>query len=79
MKQPTKTISKKMMAECLACNDDIYIGNNPQIGRYVICDNCDAEFIIIDLKPVLIDWPDFDDYSDEDEGYYDDIDDEYDY
>ena len=79
MKHKTKTISKRLSAECLACGDDIYIGRTQKIGSYVICNHCDAEFQVIDLEPVLIDWPDGDDYYDEEEGYYDDIHDEYDY
>ncbi len=78
MKQKTKSISKKLMVECLACEDDVYIGSNPKIGSYVICNSCDAEFQIIDLDPVLIDWPEYDDYTDDDEGYYDDVYDELD-
>lgn len=73
-----KTISKKMRVKCLACEDDIYVGNNPKIGGYVICHGCDAAFQITDLDPVMIDWPDDGDYFDEEEGYYDDINDEYD-
>ena len=67
-----------MTVECLACNDDVYVGRNPKIGSYVTCNGCDAEFQIVDLDPVMIEWPDYDDYTDEEEGYYDDINDEYD-
>ena len=79
MEQKIRTRSKKLTVECLACDEDIFIGPKPKIGKYVICNSCDAEFQIIDLEPVLIDWPIDDDYFDDDEGYYDDIDDEYDY
>ena len=78
MKHNTKTITKKFQVECLACDDDIYVGSNPKIGGYVTCNSCDAEFQITDLKPTMIDWPDEDDYVDEEEGYYDDINDEFD-
>ena len=74
-----KTISKKATVECLACDEDVYVGHNPKIGNYVICNSCDSEFQIIDLKPVMIDWPDDDDFVDEEEAYYDDIYDEDDY
>jgi hypothetical protein len=76
MKQNTKTISKKVTVECLACSEKIHLDRNPKIGSYVICNGCDAAFQIIDLKPVLIDWPEYDDYTDYDEGYYDDVYDE---
>ena len=71
MKQ--KTISKKGTVECLACEEDVYVGLNPRIGNYIICSSCDSEFQIIDLKPVMIDWPYEDDYEDEEEAYYDDL------
>jgi hypothetical protein len=77
MKQ--KTISKKVTVACLACEDDVYIGRNPKIGNYVICNSCDSEFQIIDLEPIMIDWPDEDGYVDEEEAYYDDVYDEDDY
>ena len=76
MKQKTRTRSKNEVVECLACEDDVFVGRNPKIGNFVVCHNCDAAFQIIDLKPVLIDWPDYDDYTDDDEGYYDDVYDE---
>ncbi len=79
MKQKIKTISKKKKVECLACSDDVYVDRNLKIGSYVICSGCDAAFQIIDLDPVLIDWPDLDDYVDDDESYYDEIQDEDDY
>jgi hypothetical protein len=78
MKPKIKTRSKNVTVECLACKDDVYVGQNPKIGNYVFCHSCDAEFQIIDLEPVMIDWPDYNGFSDEDEGYYDDTYDEYD-
>jgi hypothetical protein len=74
MKQKTRTRSRKLIVECLACADDVYFGLDTKIGDYIYCNNCDAAFQIIDIEPVLIDWPDEDDYYDEEEGYYDDID-----
>ena len=79
MKQVTKTRPKKVTVECLVCNDDVYVGQNPKVGSYVTCNGCDAEFQIVDLEPVLIDWPEFDDYVDDEEGYYNDIDEDNDF
>lgn len=79
MKQKTKPRSRKVTVECLACNDEIFVGKDPEINSYIYCNNCDAEFQIIDLEPILIDWPENDDYFDDEEGYYDDINDENDY
>ena len=79
MKQNGKNFSKKETVECLACDEDVYVGRNPKVGNFVTCHNCDATFQIIDVGPVLIDWPfdgddeyeEYEDYGDEDEGYYD--------
>ena len=79
MKPNTWTRSKKVTVTCLVCKDEIYVGQQPKIGSYVICNGCHAEFQISDLEPLLIDWPVFDGYSDEEEGYYDDVYDEDDY
>jgi hypothetical protein len=76
MKNNTNTHAKKQIVECLACVEDIYVGRDPKIGGYIYCKSCDAEFMIIDIDPILIDWPDEDDYYDDEEGYYDDINDE---
>jgi len=69
MKAKDRTTSKRLTVDCLACGDNIYVGLNPTIGTYVICNSCDAEFHIVDLEPVLIDWPDGDDFFDEEEGH----------
>ena len=80
MKHNQKEHSKKETVECLACDEDVYVGRNPKVGHFVTCHNCDATFQIIDIDPVLIDWPydeddaeyeDYEDYNDDDEGYYD--------
>ena len=73
MKHNQKEHSKKETVECLACDEDVYVGRNPKVGNFVTCQHCDETFQIIDIDPILIDWPyDDDDYSDDEEGYYDD-------
>ena len=74
-----KTRTKKAIIECLACEEGVYVGRDPKIGDYIYCHNCDAEFQITDLDPILIDWPDEEDYFDQEEGYYDEIHDENDF
>jgi hypothetical protein len=82
MKHHIKTKPKKLIIECLACSEEIYVGHNPIIGNIITCGSCDTMFEIIDLEPVLIDWPYFDDdygvYGD-DEGIYDEVDDKFGY
>ena len=64
--------SKKIMVECLNCNEDIYVGNNPRVGNFITCKRCDSVFEIIELDPVMVDWPYSDDDDDNDEDLYDD-------
>lgn len=76
MNQRTKTKTKKMIAECLYCGEDVYVGRNPQVGNFVTCDGCDSQFEIIDLEPVMVDWPYYEyDYVQE-EDLHNNIDDE---
>ena len=78
MKYHEKTRPKKATVECLACDEDVYVGRNPKVGNFVTCHHCDETFQIIDIAPILIDWPLDDDYTVDEEGYYDDVYDEYD-
>lgn len=72
------TKSIKAIVECLYCGEDIQININPKTGSFITCNKCSSQFEIIDLEPVTIDWPYYDDdYSDDDDAYYD-YDSEYD-
>jgi transcription elongation factor Elf1 len=73
MKSQIKTKFKKLTVECLLCGKDIYVGDNSNVLKFISCNNCNTLFEIIRLNPVMIDWP----YYDDDEGFYDDLDDEY--
>jgi transcription elongation factor Elf1 len=76
MKHQIKIQPKKATVECLSCNRDINVGHNTKIGSIVTCVRCNMSFEIIELNPLLIDWPYYDDdyfdgdYSDEDEYEY---------
>ena len=76
MKHHEKMRPKNANVECLACDEEVYVGRNPKVGHFVTCHHCDETFQIIEIDPVLIDWPyeedddEYEDYSD-DEGYYD--------
>jgi hypothetical protein len=79
MKHQDKMRPKKETVECLSCDEEVFVGRNPKVGNFVTCHNCDETFQIIDIEPVLIDWPyDEDDYTDDEEGYFDDVYEEYD-
>jgi hypothetical protein len=70
--------TKKTTVECLSCSEVIDVGRSPKIGSIVTCSSCDSPFEIIELDPLLIDWPYYDDdYFDSDYSYSDE--DEYDY
>lgn len=60
---------------CLDCDRKIILHTDVRVGDQVTCSSCDAEFQIISLSPVEIDWL-FDGYEDDDDDY-EDWDDEY--
>ena len=72
MKLKIRVKPKKTVVECLLCDKDIYVGNYPNLGKFITCKSCESVFEIINIDPVMIDWP----YDDDDESFYDDIDDE---
>lgn len=68
MNDRSRTKPQKKVIECLYCNEDIYLGGNPKIGNIVECKNCESLFEIVDLEPVMIDWPFYaDDYPDDED------------
>lgn len=76
MEHPMKIKPKKTVVECLSCGDDISIQGNIKIGNMITCDTCDTQLEIIELNPLMVDWPYYDDdYFDED--YADEDDYEY--
>ncbi|MBX3048585.1 MAG: hypothetical protein KIT46_03770 [Anaerolineales bacterium] len=58
---------------CLSCDGKISVKNTPKIGARVQCPACDAEFEVVWLSPLQLDWP-VDDFEDEydDAGYDED-------
>lgn len=71
MKTTISVKPKKTTVECLSCNKDIYIGNDPNLGKFITCKSCESVFEIINIDPLMIDWPYYDDGE-----FYDDYDDE---
>lgn len=72
-------------ARCLSCDSKIEIGNKAEVGQYVYCDFCGAEFEILEVNPIELgfafgaedyDYDDDDDYEGEDDEDYYDYDDE---
>ena len=58
--------------ECLICNEIIDVGGKPTLGVIVECKNCESVFEIIEVDPLTIDWPYYDDDFNDDEDLYDD-------
>jgi len=59
--------------ECLSCNEEIQIPTKKKIGDLIICTKCAAEMEIVDLEPIQVDWPYYEeDYTGEDDEYDDD-------
>lgn len=63
---------------CLDCDRKIILHTDVRVGDQVICSNCDAEFQLVSISPVEIDWLFDDDYDDDDDDYDDWDDDGYD-
>ena len=58
-------------AYCLSCDSKIAIGSKARIGQFVYCEFCGADFEIIELNPIELDYT----FVDDDLDYEDDDDD----
>lgn len=56
-----------VFAKCVDCDQEIGIGSNPKLGRYVECKNCRAEQEIININPPRLGWLSYDDNDEADE------------
>ena len=43
--------------ECLSCGDTIIIKRPIRMGQIVTCLSCGDELEIVELNPILLDWP----------------------
>ena len=60
------TVTKRIAVECLDCEQKIQLSFEPVLGQIITCPHCEAEFEVIALNPVELDWAFFD-LGDEDE------------
>ena len=69
MNPQVKIKNNKMVVECLLCSEDIDVGFKPKINKFITCKSCEMVFEIINLDPIMIDWPYYDDgdYDEEDD------------
>ena len=61
----------KTMAECPSCGVMVFFEMRPKLGQFIDCPSCNEFLEVIDLDPVLLDWPveegDYDDDFDDDD------------
>ena len=62
----------KVSAECPSCGEMVFFTKRPEIGEYVECKYCEEALEVIDLEPVLLDFPLEEDGYDDDYDYDDD-------
>lgn len=53
-----------IIAECPMCGENMEIPDHTELGDFVVCEECDREFEVVDLRPVELEW--IDDYEDAD-------------
>ena len=78
------TMTKKITVECMDCEQQIKLSFEPVLGQIITCPHCEAEFEVIALNPVELDWAFFDlededddlDWDEDDDDDYDDDDDD---
>lgn len=71
MKSQYKIRQENIIVKCLLCNKIIDVGVNPIIGKFITCKNCESVYEIINIDPVMIDWPYYEDDYLDDEDLYD--------
>lgn len=71
MKSQVNTTHKDTVVKCLVCKQMIDLGINYKVGKFITCKNCESVYEIINIDPVMIDWPY---YDFEDDDSYDELD-----
>jgi transcription elongation factor Elf1 len=71
MKTQVYSVKKDKFVKCLLCNQVLDLGVNFKVGKYITCKNCEMVYEIINIDPVMIDWPYYDDDCIDDEEIYD--------
>ena len=49
--------NRKIITLCIACRNNVDLGDHPIKGMMVICPKCGTEFELIKVKPPMLDWP----------------------
>lgn len=66
MKPKTRTNHKDTLVRCLLCKETIDLEYNYDVGKFITCKNCEMVYEIVNIDPVVIDWPYYDDDYDDD-------------
>ena len=53
-----------LSARCPACQTTIRFEANPELGSFIICEECEAELEVVQLRPLKLSWVDEDEYDD---------------
>ena len=65
----------KIMSECPSCGETVIFERKPTLGQFIDCPFCEEFLEVIDLDPLLLDWPIEDgDYDDDEDDFYEDDD-----
>ena len=73
MQNPSK---KAISATCPGCGARVQFQRMPQLGQFIVCDECDDMLEVVNLNPLTIDWSSDDDLDYDDEDWDDDDDDD---
>ncbi|MBK8986861.1 MAG: hypothetical protein IPM39_12435 [Chloroflexi bacterium] len=53
-----------LSARCPACQTMIRFEVSPELGSFLVCEECEAELEVIQLRPLKLSWVDEDEFDD---------------
>lgn len=71
-------VKSNIIADCPSCGERVVLDKSPRLGDFVVCRICEEKLEVIDLNPILLDFPledesyDYeyeDDYDSDDDGW----------
>ena len=68
-------INSRIRTKCIVCREPIHFSLPPKKGEIINCDYCGEKMEVINLNPIILDWPyEFESvmenyYLEEDHGY----------
>ena len=61
-------------ARCPACQTVIRFETSPELGSFIVCEECEAELEVVSLRPLKLSWVDEDEFEDYDDYEFDEED-----